>query len=295
MAARVIERLNASIIIPCRNGALVLPHQLEALSTQANGPQFEVIVVDNGSTDGTTDVALGWMAALPNLRVLHAPRRGLGHARNAGLGTAEGELVLFCDADDVVAPRWVIEMCAQLGRHDLVGGTLDFESLNDAKTVEWRRGTLPSGLPISMRFLPYAVGANLGVRRSVAVAVGGFAERYRRSHDDVEFCWRAQLQGFSLGYASRAIVAYRFRSSYRSLASQRFNYGRDYVRLYCEYRQLATLSPSLPEELKVAGDLMATGLRARTSADFGRWLCSAAWHTGRWLGGLEHGVLCPSD
>ena len=93
-----------SVVIPARNAARTLDAQLQALAAQRFPAEWEVLVSDNGSTDATRAVAVEWAGRIPLLRVIDASARpGASAARNLGAAAAHGELLLFCDADDVVA------------------------------------------------------------------------------------------------------------------------------------------------------------------------------------------------
>lgn len=100
-----------SVVMPCLNGERHIRMSVASVLAQTMG-DFELIVVDNGSTDGT----LGVLAELaePRLRVLHQPQRGVSRARNLGLGEARAELIAFLDSDDTWSPRFLEKMCAAL-------------------------------------------------------------------------------------------------------------------------------------------------------------------------------------
>ena len=74
------------------------------------------------------------------------------------------------------------------------------------------------------RYLPYAVGANLGVRKEVWAKLGGFDNSYIGGHEEVDFCWRAQRAGYRLAYAPDAIMHYRLRDTLKGAVKQRYNY-----------------------------------------------------------------------
>ena len=97
----------ASVIIPVYNGASYIMQQLDALAVQTGNPSFEVLVCDNGSTDDTRAVVESYNASYP-LRVVDASQRaGASHARNMGAVQAMGDVLIFCDGDDLVEPDWV--------------------------------------------------------------------------------------------------------------------------------------------------------------------------------------------
>ena len=136
-----------------------------------------MVVVDNGSSDGSDDMALAWSDRLPDLRVVYAlDRTGCSHARNVGARAARGDFLAICDADDVVEPRWLEAMVEAGRRCDIVGGRLDQISLNSPLARSWRPSLPEDHLQVAFGFLPYAVGGNCGIRVEVLRALGGWRE-----------------------------------------------------------------------------------------------------------------------
>ncbi len=226
-----------SVVIPARNAAATIPEQLDALAAQTDAPAFEVLVVDNGSTDETRDVVQGYQEALANLRIIEeSTRHGVNVARNAGVRAARTPKVLICDADDVVTSSWVRSLGDALDECDVVGGPLDETSLNAGPTALVRTPLPTTRLPKAGGFLPYAVGCNMGFRRSVWERIGGFDETWAGGGDDVEFCWRAQLSGASIGLAPDGVVRYRYRAEERETVRQLQAFAEAQVRLYREFR-----------------------------------------------------------
>lgn len=224
-----------SVILPVRNGAELLGEQLFALTRQTYRGDWELVVVDNGSTDGSPDVARGWEKGLPVLRIIDASGQpGAAHARNVGAEHARGDVLAFCDADDVVSEQWLAAIVAALGDSDMVAGAIDTSRLNDALTRRWRPFAV-GAVPVSHGWLPYALSANVGFRREVFKELGGFREDYRVG-EDVEISWRAQLRGHRFTYAPDAVVHYRFRTGLRSMLTQFVGYGTIGPQLYRDFR-----------------------------------------------------------
>jgi glycosyltransferase involved in cell wall biosynthesis len=225
-------RPTVSVIIPARDAAATIGFQLEALSRQDYCDWWEVVVVTHDSHDDSDTVASRWRDRLPHLRVVNVSGPGgAGFARNEGCHLSKGDLFLFCDADDVVHPGWLAAMVEGLERYDAAGGPLERLLLNDPRSLAWRPHRPPGALPDHFRFLPYAHGANFGVRRTVWEQLGGFNGSYRAS-EDVEFSWRVQLSGYGVGFLPDAAVSYRYRSSLPSLVRQNYAYGKSHARLY---------------------------------------------------------------
>src|SRR3989454_4425407 len=190
--------MKLSARIPCRNAADRLPRQLEALTREKGQGGGEVVIADNGSTDGTREVAEGFRDRLPHLLVVDASaRRGASYARNVGARLASGDAFLFLDADDEIAPGYLPAMADALGHHDFVAAHRDSESLNP-KWIRSSRHTLSyEGFSNFYDFLPHAGGTRIGVRRPIIESAGGFDENLLGG-EDVDFCWRVQLAGIPL-------------------------------------------------------------------------------------------------
>ena len=230
------EAIEVSVVIPALNAAHCIGDQLTALARQDVPFAWEVVVADNGSTDGTADAVRAFADRLP-VRVADASaRRGHTPARNAGAAAARGRKLLYCDADDEVGPGWVVAMAAELDRSDLVGGYVDDASLNDADSQQWRRTQDQQGLPTKMGFLPLAISANFGIRADVLKAIGGFNGDYGEGCNDVEVCWRGEVKGYTLGYVPEAVVKYRYRTTVKGLGRQMYARGRAEPQLYGDFR-----------------------------------------------------------
>ncbi len=282
------------MVIPAFNAAATLSRQLEALASQRTSAPFEVVVVDNGSSDDTAAVATSYADRLPGLRVVSArASTGVAYARNAGVREARGDLVLFCDADDEVRPGWVEGLTLGLGRADLVGGPLEVTRINDARTVAGVYTAPTDRLPTAMAYLPYAVGANMGVRREAWASADGFDETYVGGHEEVDFAWRLQEAGGTLAFVPEAVVDYRLRASLGRSMRQRFSYGRSYAQLYSRFRRSPIQRGSLGREARFFAKLLASAPRDMLSGRHGEWLTTLAWTFGRWRGWLAYGVRPP--
>ena len=283
---------SVSVVIPVRNGADLLPQQLDALAAQTTR-DFEVVVSDNGSTDGTVDVALARVGEL-DLRVVDSSERpGVSHARNVGIRHAAAAKVLICDADDVVDPGWVAAMSAGLDRHDVVCGRLETGCINSPAVLSWSLPPPADSLPETMRFLPYAYGGNLGLWRSVLDVAGEFDPHFVGGHEEVDFGWRVQQHGLTIGFVPDAVIHYRLRSSLWGTMRQRFWYGRSYVQLYRRFRDAGVPRTPWRAEARSYARFVASLPRDARSGRLGFWLVTAAWTAGRLAGDVRYRVRCP--
>lgn len=223
--------LKASVVIALYNGAATVGEQLDALAAQSC-TTFEVIVADNGSTDAGP--AIVQQHPLRARLVDASDRRGQSHARNVGAAAARSEKLLFCDQDDVADPGWVTALADALDDWDIVGGLSEGRTLNGWR-VAWRTEPMrpDGGTP-----LPAATGSNLAIRREVLDGLGGWPEDYLGGGEDAALCWKAQLNGFTLGYREDAVMHYRYRADLRSHARQQYEYGRQQTRVRARFPEL---------------------------------------------------------
>jgi glycosyltransferase involved in cell wall biosynthesis len=217
-------RPQLSVIIPCHNAAETLGEQLEALATQEWDGPWEVIVADNGSQDGSRQVAERYRGRLPGLRIVDASaRKGGAFARNEAARAARGRSLAFVDADDVVAPGWLAAIGTALATRPFVASRFDFERLNRDSWVGRIGGNHQSDGLQWIRYspyLPHAGGCGIGVWRALHEKVGGFDEGLPRLMD-TDYCFRIQLRcAVELSFVPEATVYIRSRETLAGMFSQ---------------------------------------------------------------------------
>jgi glycosyltransferase involved in cell wall biosynthesis len=271
------------VLLCVRNGAATVEQQLRALAGQRYAHAWEIVFVDNGSTDATRAIAQRWAEELPQLRVVEELVPGLNRSRNRGVAAARSPVVLCCDADDEVASGWLHAMVCALERFDIVGAAVDTTSLNppEAPAV-----ACPQAGGLSTVFgRPYVMGATLGFRRVVFDEIGGFDERFDFGSDDTDFCLRAQYARFTIGYEPRAVVNYRMRSTMAGAMRQRFLYGRGHERLVAKHARLGHIQSRPARRWKGvavgSGRLLLNSPTVASRGSRDEYLASAAYLAGR--------------
>jgi glycosyltransferase involved in cell wall biosynthesis len=279
--------MKLSVVMPVFNEARHIDQQLGALAAQTYPGDWELIVADNGSTDGTQGIVESWMTRLP-VRVVDAgARRGCGPARNQGVEAARGDALLFCDADDIVEPGWLGAHGSALDRVALSAGAIVFFQETPAPVAE-----VPSAAPTLLGWLPYAQGANCGVRREAYDAVGGFNEANRYA-EDVEFSWAVQLAGFSLAYTPGAVVQKRVRTTARELFVQSYRYGLCDVDMYRRYRAHGASRAPGRDAARTYLGLLARLPALASPVVRERWLRQAGRRSGRLVGSMRDRTFLP--
>lgn len=232
-----------SVVLCCHNGERTLADQLSALAKQQYDGNWELVFVADSPTDSSVSIAESWSDRLP-MRIVHTSESGdpvgLASARNIGGYAARGEVLLFCDDDDVADEGWIAAFAHAAKDAGAFGGHNEEELLNDPRVRGWRYPWTPGRLPIAFGRAPVPVGNNSGVWTEIFREVGGFDAEFSEfgSGEEVDFFWRAQLAGHEVRYVPGAIMHVRHRNSLKTLARQAYRYGLSSAVLFRRFRHL---------------------------------------------------------
>ena len=218
-----IRRPFISVVICTYNGARTIRECCEGLR-KLEYPNFEVIVVDDGSTDGSAAIAREY-----GFRVISTPNRGLSRARNTGLEAANGEIVAYIDDDAYPDPQWLSYLASMFMSTDYaaVGGP-NIAPPNDgllAASIAKAPGG-PVHVLISDCEAEHIPGCNMAFRKADLATIGGFDPQFRVAGDDVDLCWRLKQSGRKLGFCPGAMVWHHRRGSVRTYWKQQRGYGK---------------------------------------------------------------------
>ncbi|MDA2931703.1 glycosyltransferase [Nitrospinae bacterium AH-259-F20] len=225
-----------SVIVPVLNGERTIRDCLVSLLRMDYPPELrEILVVDNGSTDGTAEI----VKSFP-VRYLQEERRGASYARNRGIEESKGEILAFTDADCIATTGWVREL-VQGFKDDGIGGvdgeTLAYLPATPAEQYMARWSCFNYQVRLASPFFPYAITANVAFRREVFHQIGFFDSRFPAAGgEDIDFSWRfSQETNLKLQHNPKAVVFHRHRSTTRSYFSQHMRNGRALVILQSKY------------------------------------------------------------
>jgi glycosyltransferase involved in cell wall biosynthesis len=212
-----------SVVICSHNGAKTLRDCLAGVAA-LDYPDYECIVVDDGSTDATPAIAQEFGAQL-----IQTGGTGLSVARNLGLEASTGEIVAYIDDDTVPDTEWLRYLACAFrdSTHAAIGGPN--LSLPDRALVEDSVGRSPGNpthVLLTDQTAEHIPGCNMAFRRAALAELGGFDARFRVAGDDVDVCWRVQERGWTLGFHAGAVVWHRRRGSVRAFLKQQIGYGR---------------------------------------------------------------------
>lgn len=248
--------VDVSVVICVRNAATTLGAQLKALAAQSSAPQFEVLIIDNGSDDGSVEVARSWIdsgaGAATSARIVDASAKvGICHARNEGARAAAGSVLAYCDADDVVTPTWIKAVAdgSRRGHTFMTGRIYELDAQGVARTSVIRDS--PDAVPgcrAGVSEIPYAWGCNFALTKKAFAAVGGFDEGLPPyGCDDIEIGIRAAQCGVVLAYEPAMGIHYRRRTGWRNKTRREFRVGVAQACLWARHPSVYGPVPTLSQ------------------------------------------------
>jgi glycosyltransferase involved in cell wall biosynthesis len=183
---------NISVVLPTFNRAELLQKQLNALSKQTLDTNlFEIIVVNDGSSDATFEILNEWKAKHTNRVVLHLKNGGPAKARNAGVAAAKGEIIAFTDDDCVVAKDWLNVIHSAFQKNSAI-------ALQGRTTTDRAKRTPLTHQIENLSFRNLTVTCNAAIKKSAFEAAGGFSTEFAFAHnEDTELSWKLNELGLT--------------------------------------------------------------------------------------------------
>lgn len=241
--------MRVTVIVPAYNATTTISECLEALQHQSvPADEYEVIVVDDGSSDGTKEIAARYSVSL--LTQVH---RGVASARNLGIDRARGEIILFTDADCVPAHDWVEKLMQVFCAPEISGAKgiyrthqreliarfvqIEYENKYDKMKKE--------------RYIDFVDTYCAAYRKSVFSKDGGFDPTFHRSGEDIEFSYRLAERGHKLVFVPQAIVYHRHVNSIWAYIKRKFYVGYWRVLMYRKHPGKIWKDSHTPQFLKI--------------------------------------------
>jgi glycosyltransferase involved in cell wall biosynthesis len=234
------ERPFISVVMPTYNRSAYLEQGLVALQRQRYPPDsYEIIVVDDASTDGTATLLEHWQQQHPDrFRFLRQKRnRGPSAARNRGIAHAQGSIVAFTDDDCVVAPDWLGQIQRGYQEPGIAGVGGKVLSLVTESPIQryYARSSVIAQPPMLEGQILYLITANASFRRDSLLQVGGFDERLTTAGgEEADLCLRLRRLGCKFSYNPQALVHHSYASSLSAFLHAFHCYGVGTA--YCKLR-----------------------------------------------------------
>ncbi|HTL55116.1 MAG TPA: glycosyltransferase [Candidatus Limnocylindrales bacterium] len=282
-----------SVIICTHNGSRTIRDTCQSLQN-LDYPDYEVIVVDDGSKDSTPSIvrefgfrllstsSLGLSSALPGREnghdwIITRANRGLSNARNVGLAAASGDIVAYIDDDAYPDAHWLRYLAASFmdprnENHAGVGGPniAPYADGLIAECVAHAPGG-PIHVLLTNREAEHIPGCNMAFRKVALKSIGGFDPQFHVAGDDVDVCWRLQKDGWTLGFSPAALVWHHRRNSIRAYWKQQKGYGK----------AEAMLERKWPEKYNLAGHARWSGRVYTNGLTYMGWKTRRIYH-GQW-------------
>jgi len=263
-----------SVVVCAYNAQRTMDQCLSSLAV-LNYPDYEVIVVNDGSCDRTLEI----VERHDYCRIISQPNKGLSAARNVGAEAATGEIVAYTDSDCVADPDWLTYLVAKMEAGNLAAcGGPNFPPPED-NLVPAAVAVAPGGpthVLISDEVAEHIAGCNMAFRRDVLQQLGGFDPVYRAAGDDIDICWRFQDAGYTIGFSPAAVVWHFRRNTVKAYCAQQRGYGKAEALVYSKHPFRFNLFGQAKWLGRIYGDLSTSLLLSRRpliySGVFGRGL-----------------------
>lgn len=212
-----------SVVVCTYNGSATIRDTLEGLK-MLSYPNFEVIIVNDGSTDNVAEIVEQYPYKLVSTK-----NGGLSRARNVGMNIAKGEIIAYIDDDAYPDAHWLhyLAYTYMNSDHAAVGGPNIIPASDGL--IATCVANAPGG-PVHVletdEIAEHLPGCNFSVRREVLIKIGGFDTVFCAAGDDVDVCWRIQEAGYNIGYHPSALVWHHRRNSLRAYWKQQQGYGK---------------------------------------------------------------------
>jgi glycosyltransferase involved in cell wall biosynthesis len=236
-----------SVVVASCNAERTLDQTLKSLDL-LNYPNYEVIVIDDGSVDNTAEIARQHRG----VRLISIENNGLSHARNLGIEAATGSIVAFIDSDAYADPDWLYFLVTAMEQQDAVaaGGPnlIPPEDGFIARCVNHAPGN-PTHVLLSDELAEHVPGCNMAFNIHALHEIGEFDPRHRVAGDDVDICWKLLANRKRIAFSPTAVVWHHRRPTIRSFLRQQKGYGFAEAHLFRRY----------PGRFNVCGDLVWRG------------------------------------
>lgn len=291
-----------TVVICARNAAGVLGRAIASVHGQQYPGEVRLLVVDNGSTDGTA-----FSAREAGAEVIACPTPGVAAARDAGWRHAPTPLVAYLDADCEAPPHWLARLAGRFAAEPTLGAaglrllSPDPQTLAERHIIE--TGVLDTDFFWERNWLqwPFVVTAGMVVRRKALEAIGGFEVTMgRATGEDADLCWRLERTGWRVEYHPDIVVLHHHRATVPAMLRQVHWYGLGMAEIFARWHKAMGhpryIDPAVYRRL-ARGLVMALPALVLRRDPYERWrpaleaADAAVFLAGKWRGAWRHRVL----
>lgn len=279
--------LRCSVVVPVYNGAGLIERCLDALAHQT-GVQpdaYEIIVVDDGSTDGTAAQVRAWIERHPQrrCRLIEQPNGGPAVARNHGAQVAQADLLLFTDADCAPVPHWMRALLTPFAEPTVMGAKGTYLTEQSGIVPRFVQAEYEDRYRRMARraTIDFIDTYSAAYRRTLFLENGGFDPRFRGSCEDQEFSFRLAAKGYRLVFVPEAQVIHIHDADVGEYVRRKLGIGFWKALLTRLHPERMVEDSHTPQTLKLQMGLVALALAFSPLALAGRW-----WPRLRRLAGL---------
>lgn len=222
-----------SVVICAYNAERTMEVCLSSLE-KLRYPNYEVIVVNDGSTDRTREIS----ERHREFTLINQPNRGLAVARNVGMQAASGEIIAYTDSDCVVDPDWLTYLAYKFVADGFVAvGGPNFPPPEESAVAAYVAASPggPTHVLLNDEVAEHIPGCNMAFAKRALEEVGGFEPIFAAAGDDVDLCWRLQNKGYAIGFSPAAMVWHFRRNTVRAYLKQQRGYGKAEALLYFKH------------------------------------------------------------
>jgi GT2 family glycosyltransferase len=266
-----------SVVVCAYNAGRTMDACLESLRT-LNYPDYEVIVVNDGSTDRTLEISERHRSVYdadpggPRMVIISQENKGLSVARNVGAHAATGEIIAYTDSDCVPDPDWLAFLVYKFVRSGFVAvGGPNFPppepDLVPAAVAVSPGG--PTHVLLNDEVAEHIPGCNMAFTKKALEEIGGFEPVFAAAGDDVDLCWRLQNRGYAIGFSPAATVWHYRRNTVKAYLKQQMGYGKAEALLYFKHPYRFNLLGQSRWLGRIYGELTTAVLSRRPIIYFG--------------------------
>ncbi|MCF6313007.1 MAG: glycosyltransferase [Verrucomicrobiales bacterium] len=219
-----VSDLRFSVIVCTYRGVKTLAECLASLE-KIDYPDYEILLINDGADEGVKQIA----KEFPAVRYFEMPHGGLSAARNLGADEATGEILVYTDDDCVADEQWLLYLAEGFAEGDFAamgGPNISPKPINLEQACVVASPGGPAHVLLDDERAEHIPGCNLAVRKEAFEAIGGFREEFWTAGDDVDFCWRLQNYGYTIGFHGAAMVWHYRRFRIKDYLRQQAGYGR---------------------------------------------------------------------